>query len=34
MSLDLVYEDKQPDDEGTLIKIYPPIHYRRLKEYG
>ena len=22
------------DDEGTLIKVYPPIHYRRLKEYG
>jgi hypothetical protein len=20
-------------DEGTLVKIYPPIHYRRLKEY-
>lgn len=34
MSLDLVYGDGQPDDEGTLIKIYPPIHYRRLKEYG
>ncbi len=34
MSLDLVYEDEKPDDEGTLIKIYPPIHYRRLKEYG
>lgn len=24
----------QSDDEGTLIKIYPPIHYRRLKEYA
>lgn len=34
MSLDLVYGDEQPDDEGTLIKVYPPIHYRRLKEYG
>ncbi len=21
-------------DEGTLVKVYPPIHYRRLKEYG
>lgn len=21
------------DDEGTLIKVYSPIHYRRLKEY-
>lgn len=34
MVLDLVSDDKQPNDEGTLIKIYPPIHYRRLKEYG
>lgn len=32
--LDLVSDDKQPNDEGTLIKIHPPIHYRRLKEYG
>lgn len=22
------------DDEGTLIQVYPPIHYRRLYEYG
>ncbi len=22
------------EGEGTLIKAYPPIHYRRLKEYG
>ena len=23
----------EKDDEGTLIKVYPPIHYWRLKEY-
>lgn len=23
----------EDDDEGTLVKEYPPIHYRRLKEY-
>ena len=34
MSLDLIAGKEQSDDEGTLIKIYPPIHYRRLKEYG
>jgi len=22
------------EDDGTLINVYPPIHYRRLKEYG
>lgn len=22
------------EGEGTLVKAYPPIHYRRLKEYG
>ena len=30
MSLDL----EPSDDEGILIHDYPPIHYRRLKEYG
>ena len=34
MSLDMVYSDEKQNDEGRLIKIYPPIHYRRLKEYG
>lgn len=34
LSLDLSIGDKQQTTEGTLIKIYPPIHYRRLKEYG
>ena len=34
MSLDLITGEEQSDDEGTLIKIYPPIHYRRIKEYG
>lgn len=34
MALDLSPCDELPSDEGTLIKIYPPIHYRRLKEYG
>ena len=34
MVLDLDPDDKQSNDEGTLIKVYPPIHYRRLKEYG
>lgn len=34
LSLDLITGEEQSDDEGTLIKIYPPIHYRRLKEYG
>lgn len=22
------------DGEGTLIRVYPPLHYRRLKDYG
>lgn len=30
LSLDLSNES---DDEGKLIKVFPPIHYRRLKEY-
>lgn len=34
MTLDPSDSDAQANDEGTLIKIYPPIHYRRLKEYG
>lgn len=34
MSLDLTDTGEKDNDEGTLIKIYPPIHYRRLKEYG
>lgn len=34
MALDLSPNDEQTNDEGTLIRIYPPIHYRRLKEYG
>ncbi|MCR5811574.1 MAG: hypothetical protein K6G34_09395 [Lachnospiraceae bacterium] len=34
MTLDQITDKEQPVDEGTLIKIYPPIHYRRLKEYG
>ena len=25
--------DVSSDEEGTLIKVFPPIHYRRLKEY-
>ena len=31
LSLDMESTDS---DEGTLVKVYPPIHYRRLKEYG
>jgi len=31
MSLDL--NENKDDGEGKLIKVYPPIHYRRLKEY-
>ena len=34
MSLDLRFDDNQTDDEGTLIKEYEPVHYRRLKQYG
>lgn len=35
MTLDmLTSSDKDEEGEGTLIKIYPPIHYRRLNEYG
>jgi hypothetical protein len=34
MSLDLTTGEKQTDDEGTLIKEYKPVHYRRLKQYG
>lgn len=33
MSLELNI-DSEENDEGTLIKVYPPIHYRRLSEYG
>jgi hypothetical protein len=32
ISLDFVQE--QSDDESTLIKVYTPIHYRRIKDYG
>ena len=32
MSLDFTAED-QSNDEGELIKVYPPIQYWRLKEY-
>lgn len=28
------FGEEEPSDEGTLIQVYPPIHYRRLKEYG
>lgn len=34
MTLDFGAGEEKVDDEGTLIKVYPPIHYRRLKEYG
>ena len=27
-------EQSNDNDEGTLIKVYPPIHYRRIKEYA
>ena len=33
LSLDLA-PDNTYDGEGTLIQVYPPIHYRRLKDYG
>lgn len=33
MSLDISPETTD-DGEGTLIQVYPPIHYRRLKDYG
>ena len=33
MSLELSI-DAEANDEGTLIKVYPPIHYRRLSDYG
>lgn len=33
LNLDLTH-DKSDDDESTLVRVYPPIHYRRLKEYG
>ena len=34
MTLDLESsENVNEDDEGTLIKVYPPIQYWRLKEY-
>ena len=29
--LELPIDDE--DEEGVLIREYPPIHYRRLKEY-
>ena len=32
MTLD-VMPPKKDDDEGTLIKVYPPLQYWRLKEY-
>ena len=28
-----LYLSGEPDEEGKLIKVFPPIHYRRLKEY-
>lgn len=28
-----LFADESPDGEGTLVREYPPIHYRRLKEY-
>lgn len=31
LSFDISQDDSH--EEGTLVKIYPPIHYRRLKEY-
>lgn len=34
ISLKFTENTDRLDDEGTLIKVYPPIHYRRLKEYG
>ena len=30
----LSMRDAADDGEGTLIRDYPPIHYRRLKDYG
>lgn len=33
LSLDFTQEESK-DDESTLIKVYPPIHYRRIKDYG
>jgi len=34
MTLDMLTgSEKDNEGEGTLIKIYPPIHYRRLSEY-
>ncbi len=32
MTLDIIPKE-EPDDEGTLIKVYPPIQYWRLIEY-
>lgn len=34
LSLDLSENAQNDDTEGTLIKVYAPIHYRRLKEYA
>lgn len=33
LSLDLA-PDNTNDGEGTLVQVYQPIHYRRLKDYG
>ncbi len=33
MELDLK-GDQEEDGEGSLVQEFPPIHYRRLKEYG
>lgn len=34
LTLDFGANEEKVDDEGTLIEVYPPKHYRRLKEYG
>lgn len=34
MSLGLPAPARDQDGEGTLIRAYPPVHYRRLKDYG
>lgn len=34
LSFDFSDNGQGDEGEGTLIKVYPPIHYRRLKEYA
>lgn len=33
MTLDLIAPQEEDDGEGTLIRVYPPIQYWRIKEY-